>query len=430
MASGLDSNAYFLERVHGVGLGAFVITLEGLGITTMAEFAFSANYVPGRSDETGLINELVIPLLGEEVHAKKPAVRRLFVEAYSLAMSDATRRVTQPEGEDKPRKLPLAERAVRLKAARDKFNGIKIENNLEPSWALIDKFVEMLDFGEIRPLPWEELTRRNQETLGKKKENPLYGEDEATGHWKRMPGAEKIDVYVLVDSLMAVQQALRRRGMALHLSRLMNYEVHETLVAWYFEEMEREPLDNHAGITLQQIRMCDREIWLRLGRLNQAGFQGKTWQMEKLPLDDQLATVIREYRIIALLNQLPLPGASTRQPTESRKQDSEKKRLNDELNSLRSQLKKSKNEHAAPVKQGGGKKQGGAPPTMKPPRGPKMPRELIGCNWVLDGQKLCFDFNLAKGCSNKMVGACSKGLHRCAVPGCGEKHSAAGCSKR
>ena len=56
MASGLDSNAYFLERVHGVGLGDFVVRLEALGITSMAEFAFSANYVPGRSDETGLMN--------------------------------------------------------------------------------------------------------------------------------------------------------------------------------------------------------------------------------------------------------------------------------------------------------------------------------------------------------------------------------------
>ena len=107
-----DSNAYFLERVNGVGLGAFVPTLEGMGITTMAEYAFSANHVPGRSDETSLINELVIPLLGEDSHAKNPAVRRLFVEAYSLAMSDATRRVSQTEGDEKPKKLPLAERSV------------------------------------------------------------------------------------------------------------------------------------------------------------------------------------------------------------------------------------------------------------------------------------------------------------------------------
>ena len=56
--------------------------------------------------------------------------------------------------------------------------------------------------------------------------------------------------------------------------------------------------------------------------------------------------------------------------------------------------------------------------------GPVGPQELIGQSWsTARGKKLCWDFNLAKGCVIAKPGqACPKGLHLCAEPGCQKQH--------
>ena len=184
MALALDSKAFFMERVRAIGLGGFETKFEQLGWTNMGMFAFSANHAPGKADEQNFEDEVIIPLLESSTHIKKPAVRRLFTEAYAMAMADASARVNNPDSEDKPKKLPLAERVERMAKIKKDFTGLKFENNLEPSHQLVDKFVDMLEVGEVRPLPWEELTKRTQENIGQKKE-PLYGED-GSGVFKRL----------------------------------------------------------------------------------------------------------------------------------------------------------------------------------------------------------------------------------------------------
>ena len=52
-------------------------------------------------------------------------------------------------------------------------------------------------------------------------------------------------------------------------------------------------------------------------------------------------------------------------------------------------------------------------------------KELLGEVWTTArGKRLCWDFNLAKGCDLAKPGqACPKGLHLCAEPGCQKPHS-------
>ena len=209
----------------------------------------------------------------------------------------------------------------------------------------------------------------------------------------------------------------------------MHFSVHELLIAWYFEEMDREPLDRYSGITLEQVKRCDREVWLRLGKLNQAGFQGRTWPLEDLPLDNHLKQVMVEHRVVSLLNPLPLPSGSRSQHDNG--ESSKNKRLTNELNQLRSQLKKSKTDSTAPRRKNNDSvNKAGGKGTGKKGRPPPMPRELIGFSSVYEGQKLCFDYNLEKGCTHKGVDGCDRGIHRCMFPGCGDKHSVVSCPMR
>eukprot|EP00973_Karenia_brevis_P057697 8026594-Karenia_brevis.AAC.1 len=80
----LESAPYFNKRVKELGLSEHLATMQGLGWSTMGAFAFSANYVPGGADEKPFIDEVVAPILGEEAHPLKAALRRLFFDAYAM----------------------------------------------------------------------------------------------------------------------------------------------------------------------------------------------------------------------------------------------------------------------------------------------------------------------------------------------------------
>ena len=64
-------------------------------------------------------------------------------------------------------------------------------------------------------------------------------------------------------------------------------------------------------------------------------------------------------------------------------------------------------------------------------RGPVMPAELKGLEHAIDGQPLCFGFNMRSGCQNSVTdGKCKRGKHVCAVKGCFGSHTAVTCIMR
>eukprot|EP00972_Heterocapsa_arctica_P007733 1127020-Heterocapsa_arctica.AAC.1 len=60
-----------------------------------------------------------------------------------------------------------------------------------------------------------------------------------------------------------------------------------------------------------------------------------------------------------------------------------------------------------------------------------MPRELAGMLGSVPGggPRICWEFNLAKGCGNAPPGTeeCPRGAHVCCRPGCGGQHSLQNC---
>jgi hypothetical protein len=246
----LDSEAFFNARLVQLGLEEHVNSFATFGWTTMAKFGFGANYVPGRADETPFINDIIVPLFGDANAPQKPIIRRLFFEAYTMAASDIQRRTSKPDEEDKPKKIPVAERAARFKLMQDQLCGLTLTGELEPSNLLVDKLVEMEDTGELRYIKWEECTKRLQEMNGIKKDE-MWKED-GEGRLKRVSkqGEEQAD---LKDHLM-LRYALQRRGLALGIARLMSFKVHEKLI-------------NFSSRNLQGIRCLDtlKSHWSKSG---------------------------------------------------------------------------------------------------------------------------------------------------------------------
>ena len=106
----LESAALFKKKISQFGLNDYQDQFPALGWTSMAEFAFSANFQPGCSDEAPFLNEVVIPVLGDANHPKKAALRRLFFEAFTTMAADAQHRASQTDDDTKIRKLPKEER--------------------------------------------------------------------------------------------------------------------------------------------------------------------------------------------------------------------------------------------------------------------------------------------------------------------------------
>jgi hypothetical protein len=98
------------------------------------------------------------------------------------------------------------------------------------------------------------------------------------------------------------------------------------------------------------------------------------------------------------------------------------------MGGLREEVKRFKPPNASKGKGKGEDAKGGR--NTKRQKFMPMPKELIGQSSVVDGEKICFDYNLAKGCDQKGVDRCPKGVHKCAFPNCKGDHSFADCDRR
>jgi hypothetical protein len=141
-----------------------------------------------------------------------------------------------------------------------------------------------------------------------------------------------------------------------------------------------------------------------------------------------LETIKVEPRIVALMVPLQRSAGSSGDGGGG-KRDAEIQALKEEVKRLKANPPSRPPKVAAPVlsqpppeafkggRKGRGKRGG------KSNSGQRMPRELIGLNPTYKGARLCFDYNLIKGCSRTVdsMGACSEGKHLCMR--CGGNHA-------
>ena len=428
----LELKSCFTKRLTQLGLGGLQARFTANGWDTYGSYAFSASGPPPAVNDALFVTEIMNKLVAANDaadHPLKSNCRRLFNEAYMLAAADLQRRAERPEGEEeKVRKLPLEERDARFQKLRAEHEPtIKLEGELHPSNALVDKYTTMQEVGELRHLPWDEYTMRCKEVTGVKREN-AFTVDPKTGFFKQywMDAELKTDT----SNDLKLRFALQRRGLALQLADLMSYTVHETIVNWLFEEYLRVPEDGDAKVTLLQVLRADQAIFVKLAGLTSAGLPINPDGTRIL--DALVPRVLVEQRITSLLIPRRIDGngsAAGRAPQAKREReeggDGENKRLRSKLANMESQVKNLKmrngdkglgNGHGGGGKGKGGKGKGAG---RAPGKGKSnMPRELVGMEETIAGQNPCWDYNLG-GCSRAVVsGACARGVHKCMIAGC------------
>ena len=144
-------------------------------------------------------------------------------------------RLSKHPDDERPTPLPGAERTDQMKKLQASLTGISLTGELEPSHALIAKYHAMSESGDLRALPWEELTWRDIEVRNGKKDDFLKPD--------RLGGIRVVSQVTEpradIGSDLLLQHAFTRRGVAMHLSRLLDFKVHQKYVGFLMKHYMR-----------------------------------------------------------------------------------------------------------------------------------------------------------------------------------------------
>lgn len=407
----LESEAVFFARLKAVGLGDEVVAkFREKGWTTLGAFAFSSSYTPGQTDDAPF-KEVLRAVLAEPEGPQAALVRRVFFEAYTMAAADLKKRIEKTD-EDPPRRLPVAERSARHEKIAARLVGLHIEGELEPSHALVDKFVQMVEDGVLRYVPWNELTKREAELLGQKKVREWRADSAGVLHEHINEQEEHADV----GTDLRLRFGLQRRSLALEIAGLCSFETAEGWTDLLLREYLRDPPPGYSRVSLAQLQRADQELFRRLAQATRSGLAPAG---DKLPLEDLLPSHMVQSGVQMLL--LPLPAGSLRsQPAASSPEGDAAGRGSGPGKRKRAGATRNREE---PKKPRGG--DGGAP---RKQTGPRMPKGLIGmCSVTPEGTPICYGWNLGTCKGTKAGEKCLRGLHVCCLPKCFQPHSLADC---
>eukprot|EP00435_Cladocopium_sp_Y103_P059286 s1864_g21.t1 len=298
----VDSEVVFKARCDEIKLSDTTFAaLKAKGWSTFGSYAFSVSTNPAQISDGDFDSKVSVPILGAAVHPEAALLRRLLFESYTLTATELKRKTDTSEA-DGPKKLPVQEISSRFDALEKKLSPIKIESVLEPSHALINALAQCTDDGRLRYIEWSRCTSRAHELNNLKEQNNLkVWKADASGHIKvsEADAAMRCEV----GSELEVLNALKRRGVAYELSKLMSYEKHEMIIQLLFGELQREPLEGFKRPTMSQLSAADREIHLRLAERTRSGLP--LGPAGELPLDQHVEKVLGLPSVMWLLMQKP-----------------------------------------------------------------------------------------------------------------------------
>ena len=223
-----DSEAAFEQHVRKVDKsGTLHPLLAGQGILNLSALAFAVGtpQVPPSDEQfkdfaTGINNGIDMSF------GQQSALRRLHFEASAIVMAELKSKATDTSG-DGTRKLPVAEKAARLKDQESRLPGLRIRGELQPSYALVDMVAHIKETNCIIWIAPSKCSKRDAETQSSLKEKPVTLSLEQQTVKLASP-EQAIPVDTSTD--LQLQWALQRRGLAFDQCSLIKHEEHEIWV--------------------------------------------------------------------------------------------------------------------------------------------------------------------------------------------------------
>ena len=379
-----DSEAAFEQHCNKlVPAGTLYNLLSGHGIKSLSSLAFAAGTPQSPPSEEQFKEFATMINGGTEMNFGMQAhLRRLHFESSAIIMAELKSRATDTST-DGARKLPMAEKAARLKDQEIRLSGLRIKGELQPSYALVDLVAQVKETNCITWIPPSKCTKRDSEVQNSLKDKPVTLSLE-----QQMVKLASADEPITADTStdLQFQWALQRRGLAYDQCALIKYEEHEMWVQQLLGQLTREPPVGFSKVSIHQVIRADRELFTIMAQELQDSVQPDA--RGQLPMEMKLKELRTDPRVTMFL--LPLPRGTPKEQDKG-------------------------NATAAPKSSSG--------PPARPLKRPKTsakakamcPSELKGFpQRDGNGNAICWAFNQKSGCKLEVSnGRCKKGVHCC-----------------
>ena len=409
MATIVESKAYFRKRWSEIGLEQDVLqAFELAGIDTITKYAF-ARVPPGQNLTQQELTEWFNEITGSDPPPGQVAqIRQLHFESHTLVIAQLKSQVESPVAETaQPKKIPQSERLSRMKRLKDELSGVLIENELEPSTSLLEYAAHLEQCDILRYIPVEKCQSRHFEMQHSKPKKSV----EIDGSTLKISEGSQVPTQD-ASTAFEVQQALRRRGLALEFANLISWPVHERYVSYLFHQFTQEPPPGFSKITIAQILRADREAF---NQASETCPHIRSHGDGTRPLDDVFRNIFQMHQVSFHL--LPTVASKKIEKEPNKYHWAPYGGHDDSPGYLKGKGKGKKG------KQKGGKgKQKGASYRQWEPPVPMALREGGGVANDPSGQAICFGYNMGV-CKDAPDGAeCPKGRHVCCKKGCFQLH--------
>ncbi|CAE7679191.1 unnamed protein product [Symbiodinium sp. CCMP2592] len=385
----IDSKAEFESRCKDVcGSSALLENLRAKGIESFSSLAFACGTPqtpPTETEFTSFAENVCGPAVALGTAAQ---LRRLHFEAITLVVAQLKQQAIADPAEA-VKKLPLAEKQARIEDQRRRLHGLLLEDELQPSHALIDACAHMIEQNHITWVPPSKCTKRDQELrVGFKDKSKFRVAAEGGVTLASAPTVLTADH----QTPLQLQWCLQRRGLALDLNNIIGWTSHERWVSYLMQTLAQEVPAGYHSVTVDQLLKADCELFLLISKETKRVKVGSDGTMEAEVKLNQLKTDSR-----VTMHLLPIRGGG--KPSGS--QAIVEVPVLDDANA---RLKKRRTLD---------KRRG----LMAPVKTATMPQELKACPHHTDsaGRRACWGFNLGR-CSLATQGSpptCQKGVHIC-----------------
>ena len=169
-----DSEAAFNQHCNKlVPSGVLLNLLQGHGTRSLSSLAFAAGTPQSPPSEEQFKEFATMVNGGTEINFGMQAhLRRLHFEAAAIIMAELKSKATDTST-DGARKLPMAEKAARLKDQEARLSGLRIKGELQPSYALVDLVAQVKETNCITWIPPSKCTKRDSEVQSSLKDKPV-----------------------------------------------------------------------------------------------------------------------------------------------------------------------------------------------------------------------------------------------------------------
>lgn len=398
MSQSLDSEAVFKRKATEAGLPAADFDrLIAAGVATYAKLAYSVTTPGTTPSEEGLRSLL------DRTHPERVSVgtlsslRRLMFEGQTMVVAQIRKAVEGGEAA-KAVELAPAERDHRIRAQRTRLAGLELTRHLECSHQSYDYVHKMAVQDSVIYLEPHRFTTRMAEVQRDKPPKELVIDQQQL----TIRDSERKDRCTITD-LFTLSQAFTRRALACDLMGICTFKHMEGWHRFLLEQCQHPAPPHFETPSMTQILRTDRAAWVKFAETLTTL---KAQPDGSLPLDLALQDIRKDHTITFYLLPLPAGGhhrAPADRPVEPSASKRKRKRAHDRAEPAH------RTPPTPPASKGGGKGKTKAPSRMPPEfQGKQLHHNIPG------GGRLCWNFNLKKGCQFAKVGeACARGTHQC-----------------